>query len=100
MNKDRYNSLPDNLKAVIDANSGLEFSASAGKQMQADDAGPMKATQDRGNNVISLTPDQVAEWKGAADKTIKDWVAEMDTKGLDGSSLLEKARKLIADNTK
>jgi TRAP-type C4-dicarboxylate transport system substrate-binding protein len=27
MNKDRYESLPDDLKAVIDANSGLEFSA-------------------------------------------------------------------------
>ncbi|PLW78011.1 C4-dicarboxylate ABC transporter [Cohaesibacter celericrescens] len=100
MNKDRYNALPDDLKAVIDANSGLNFSAFAGKQMQADDAAPRKAAMDRGNTIIDLTPDQVAEWKAAAAKTTTDWVAEMDAKGLDGTGLLSKATDLIAKHTK
>ena len=95
MNKDRYNALPDDLKAILDANSGLEFSAMAGKQTQADDAAPRQTALDLGNNIIELTPDQVAEWKDAADKTISDWVAEMDEKGLDGTGLLKRATELI-----
>jgi TRAP-type C4-dicarboxylate transport system substrate-binding protein len=97
MNKDKYASLPDDLKAVIDANSGLEFSAFAGKQMQSDDAGPRQASVDLGNNIITLTPDQVAEWKTAAQGTIDDWTVEMDEKGLDGTGLRKRVGELIAN---
>ncbi|WP_319533100.1 TRAP transporter substrate-binding protein [uncultured Cohaesibacter sp.] len=100
MNKDRYNALPDDLKAIIDANTGLEFSAMAGKLTQDEDAPPRKMAVDLGNNNIELTPEQVAEWKGAADKTIKDWVAEMDEKGLDGTGLLARATELIEKHSK
>ncbi|SMX29445.1 Sialic acid-binding periplasmic protein SiaP precursor [Pelagimonas phthalicica] len=99
MNKDRYNALPDDLKAVIDANSGLEFSGFAGKQMQMDDAGPAKAAMERGNNIITLNADQVAEWKAAAEATTADWVAEMDEKGLDGTALKARAAELIAKHS-
>ncbi|GAB4576752.1 MAG: TRAP transporter substrate-binding protein [Roseibium sp.] len=97
MNKDRYESLPDDLKAVIDANSGLEFSAFAGKQMQADDAGPRATAVEAGNNIITLTPEQVAEWKSAAQGTIDEWYAEMEAKGIDGKALKARADELMAN---
>jgi TRAP-type C4-dicarboxylate transport system substrate-binding protein len=97
MNKDRYESLPDDLKAVIDANSGLEFSAFAGKQMQADDAGPRAAAVEAGNNIITLTPEQVAEWKAAAEGSIDEWYAEMEAKGIDGKALKARADELMAN---
>ncbi len=100
MNQDRYNALPDDLKAVIDANSGLEFSGFAGKQMQMDDAGPHKQAMDRGNNIITLDEAQVAEWKAAAAATTEAWVAEMDEKGMDGTALKARAAELIAKHTK
>lgn len=100
MNKDHYNSLPDDLKAIIDANSGLEFSAMAGKLTQDQDVPPRKIAVDLSNNIIELSPDQISEWKGAADKIIKDWVAEMDEKGFDGTGLLARAKELIEKNTK
>ncbi len=99
MNKDRYDSLPDDLKAIIDANSGLEFSAFAGKQMQADDAGPKQQAIDMGNNLITLPPEEVAAWKAASQPTIDAWIAEMDEKGLDGTGLRAKALELIEKNT-
>ncbi|POF28403.1 TRAP transporter substrate-binding protein [Roseibium marinum] len=97
MNKDKYESLPDDLKAVIDANSGLEFSKFAGKQMQADDAGPRKAAIDMGNNIITLTPEQAAKWEAAAQGTIDEWTAEMDVKGLDGTGLRKRAAELMSN---
>jgi len=99
MNKDRYDALPDDLKAVLDANSGAEFSAFAGKQMQADDAPGRAAAVALGNTIVTLTPDQVQEWRDASAGTIDAWVAEIDGKGLDGTGLLEEAKALIAKYT-
>ncbi|WP_372884058.1 TRAP transporter substrate-binding protein [Shimia sp.] len=96
MNQQRWDALPEDLKAVIDANSGAEFSAFAGRQMQADDAPSHKQAMERGNNIITLNPEQVAEWKAAAQPTSENWVAEMDDKGMDGTGLRARALELIA----
>ena len=96
MNKDRYNALPDDLKAVIDNNSGLEFSGFAGKQMQADDMPSYEAAKAAGNNIITLSEEQAAEWKAAAEATTAAWTKEMDDKGLDGTGLRKHAAELIA----
>ncbi len=100
MNKDKYNSLPDDLKAVIDNNSGLEFSAFAGKTMADADAPSMKLAMDRGNNIITLTPEQVAEWKAAAAGVEASWIEDLNKTGLDGQAVVDQARALIAKHTK
>jgi len=99
MNKDKWESLPDDLKAVIDKNSGLEFSAFAGGQMQRDDAPVREAAVARGNAVRTLTPEQVAEWQKAAEPVKTAWLEEMKEKGIDGDALLKKATALIKKHT-
>lgn len=99
MNKDRYEALPDDLKAVIDANSGLEFSALAGRTMQEDDAPERQKAVDLGNDIVTLTPEQVEPWKAAAAGTIETWIADMDGQGLDGTGLFQRAQDLIGENT-
>ena len=55
MNEAKYNSLPDDLKAVVDANSGLEFSIFAGGT-QADADGPARALAlENGNNIVTVS---------------------------------------------
>lgn len=100
MNRAAYDKLPDDLKAVIDANSGLEFSAMAGKASQAADDPARQMAVDLGNSIVTLTPEQVAEWKAAAQPTIDAWVAETAAAGFDGAAMLEEARALMAANTK
>ena len=97
MNKAKYDALPDDLKAVIDANSGLETSGWMGKVMQDYDAPAREAALDLGNNVITLTEEQAAEWKEAASGTIDSWVQEMDDKGLDGTGLRARSLELISE---
>jgi TRAP-type C4-dicarboxylate transport system substrate-binding protein len=99
MNKDKYESLPADLKAVIDDNSGLELSAFAGKQMQADDAPPREKALADGATVIKLSDEEIGRWKEAAAKTTQAWIADMDEKGLDGSGLYKRAQELIKENT-
>lgn len=99
MNKDKYDSLPDDLKAVIDANSGAEFSALAGKTMADYDAPSRQIAVDRGNTIIELTPEQVDAWKAAAAPVIEQWKAEMTAQGIDGADLVQRAEALIAKYT-
>jgi TRAP-type C4-dicarboxylate transport system substrate-binding protein len=100
MNKDKYDLLPDDLKAVIDSNSGEDFSAFAGKEMQAADQQGLDFAKNRGNNIIDLNADQVAQWKSAAAPIEAWWVDEVKGAGLDGQALLDEAKALIAENSK
>jgi len=99
MNTASYERLPDDLKAVIDANSGLEFSAFAGRQMQSDDGPSREAAAAAGNNIITLPDEEVETWRSASQAVIDAWVAEMDEKGLDGTGLLAEARAAIAKHS-
>ena len=95
MNKGKYDALPDDLKAIIDANSGLEFSAQAAATTAAADAGPRQAAVDRGNNIIELTAEQSAEWQAVAESTVEAWVEQVTADGIDGQALLDSARAAI-----
>ena len=99
MNKDKYESLPDDLKAIIDEHTGEDFSAMAGKLQAGADVPSRKLAEDMGNNIIDLTPEQVAEWKDAASGTEAKWIEEMDGKGFDGQALVDQAKSLIEENT-
>ena len=96
MNNDSYQALPADLQAVIDANSGLEFSAFAGRTQQNDDAPGRALAQERGNTIITLTDQQVAAWRAASQPTIDSWIAEADAAGIDGTGLYQEATALIA----
>jgi TRAP-type C4-dicarboxylate transport system substrate-binding protein len=98
MNQAAYDGMPADLQAIIDEASGLEFSAFAGRTMQEYDAPSRELAEDRGNNIITLSPEQVDEWRAAAEPTIDTWIAEMDEAGMDGTGLVERARALIAEN--
>lgn len=100
MNKDKWDALPDDLKKIIDDNSGEEFSAFAGKVMQDYDAPARKVAQDLGNNIITLTPEQVEVWREASAGIEKEWIDEMSAKGMDAEALVQEAKDLIAENTK
>lgn len=92
MNKDKYESLTPAQQAAIDKNSGLEFSIFAGGT-QADADGPSRQIAvDNGNNIITLTGDDVAKWQAAVQPIYKNWVADMNSKGIDGQALIDEAR--------
>ena len=94
MNKDKYDSLPDDLKAVIDENSGLDFSIFAGGT-QADADGPAREIAvEMGNNIITVT--DTSEWEALVRPIYDSWAAEMDAKGMDGQALIEEAQSLMS----
>lgn len=99
MNQAKYDSLPDDLKAVIDENSGLEFSALAGRTMQEYDAPARAIAEEAGNKIIVLDEAEVARWVEASQPVVESWIAEMDGRGLEGQAIVDRARALIEEAT-
>ena len=95
MNKEKYEALPDDLKAIIDQESGEKLSAFAAQVMWDMDPGARKIAADAGNTIVTLDEAEVARWKEAAKPVVERWTADMDAKGMDGKALVEKARELI-----
>lgn len=92
MNKARYASLPDDLKAVIDANSGPDLAAAFGRVMDEGDAPGLEAAA---RNEIVMIEDR-AEWEAVGRAVTQDWIAQANAKGLDGEALVKAAKDAIA----
>jgi TRAP-type C4-dicarboxylate transport system substrate-binding protein len=96
INPARYDSLPADLKKVIDNNSGLAMSAWAGEKGWDAAVEPhRKLAKDRGNTFYQLPEAEFARWVKASENVDDDWVKEVSGKGADGKKLIEEARALI-----
>lgn len=96
MNQAKYDSLPADLKKVIDANSGLATSAWAGEV--GFDAVREKFREDarKAGGVFYTQPDaEYQRWVKASDSVDEGWVADVNAKGADGNKLLSTARELV-----
>ncbi len=100
MNKGRYESLPDDLKKVIDDNSGAALSQWLGEIWEAAE-GPGKAKAGASGEIITMPAAEVAKLRARIEQPVIDrWVAEMKGKSIDGQALVDEARALIAKHSK
>jgi TRAP-type C4-dicarboxylate transport system substrate-binding protein len=100
MNRNTYDRLSPELKAVIDSNSGLELSGQAGRLWEEQKAPARRLAVERGNNVYVVPAAELVNWQRAALPVIDDWIADMGRRKLDGNALLADARALLARNAK
>ncbi len=85
MNKAAYEALPDDLRAILDAESGAAMAQALLSGDVRHDAPGREIAVNAGNTIITLDEAEVARWKAAAQPVIDRWVAEMDAKGIDGA---------------
>lgn len=95
MNKQRYESLPDNLKKVIDDNSGEEFSASIGKAWDNSAPAAKQKAQEHGNTINEISDEGFQSILKAGEKVSTDWVQEVSAKGYEGQKILDRAKELV-----
>ena len=98
MNKARYAALPDDLRRVIDANSGMAAAEMAAKPW--DEQGPVveQMVRRRGNQIIAITEAEKQRWVQATQPVIDAWLAQNRDRGFDAAVLLAEARALVAKN--
>jgi TRAP-type C4-dicarboxylate transport system substrate-binding protein len=95
MNPAKYESLPADLKAVIDRNSGAGFAAIAGKTWDEARAPGRKPAEERGNTFYTLPDAELENWVKASAPLYDEWVAAMEKAGLPGKQMLQDARDLL-----
>ena len=94
MNQAKYDSLPADLKKVIDRNSGQSLSGIAGKAFLQADVEGKKLTTKNTTNVIPKA--ELENWKKLGQPLADAWVADMNAKGKNGKEMLDAAKSLIA----
>jgi TRAP-type C4-dicarboxylate transport system substrate-binding protein len=100
MNKDSYAKLPDDLKKVIDDNSGAALSDWLAEIWDAAELPGIAKAKESGE-VITMSGAEVAKLRAKIEQPVIDrWVGEMKAKGVDGQALVDEARALIAKNRK
>jgi len=95
MNEAKYDSLPPDLKKVIDQNSGAAAAKAFGKQWDASAPPARKLAVDRGNTFYVIPSSELANWEKATAHLDEEWVKDVTAKGHDGKMLLQSARDLI-----
>jgi TRAP-type C4-dicarboxylate transport system substrate-binding protein len=98
MNQAKYDGLPADLRKVIDANSGLEWSREIGKAFDATTEPARKLAADLHGVFDVLSPQEYERWRKATEAVDKEWVSDINAKGGNGQALLDDARALIRKN--
>jgi TRAP-type C4-dicarboxylate transport system substrate-binding protein len=95
MNKDVYESLPDDLKKVIDDNSGMALAKKIGKVWDEAEEPGLEAAQATGAEFYVIEGAELERWKEASHPVIDAWIEQMTATGVDGAALVEEAQSLI-----
>jgi TRAP-type C4-dicarboxylate transport system substrate-binding protein len=91
MNKAAYDRLPKDLKAIIDANSGLPAAGMAGTMWDLQAAAASDVVAQRGDPITTLQPEAVAHWRKAVQPVTDSWLKSMKEQKVDGAKLLASA---------
>jgi TRAP-type C4-dicarboxylate transport system substrate-binding protein len=94
MNKRRYETLPADLKAVIDKNSGQGAAQAAGKIWDDLAVSVADATKSRGNTITQIDKAEAGRWQKATQPVIAAWLKA--SKKIGGEKLLADAKALLA----
>ena len=96
MNKARWNGLPADIKKAFKDASGPDWWQEVGRSGGENDDGGIKVAIKAGNSHITLTQAETDALQNVLEQVVGRWIAEVKGKGIDGTALVAKARKLIA----
>lgn len=97
MNQDSYDKLPDDLKKVIDDNSGMALAKKVGEVFDKHDLLALQSARDQGHEVIDI-PDPLNDpaWRGPLEKGTEKYLKDVSDLGLDAQGVYEKAKAASA----
>lgn len=95
MNQTTYDALPDDLKKVIDDNSGAALATLAGTAFDEAEMTERQKAVDAGNTITVIPEENLGEWQEASQPIIDAWVKAMTEAGHDGQAMVDDARSML-----
>lgn len=99
MNKDKWNSLPQDIRDIMDGIS-REWVDIHGKVWDSSDDEGREFTLERGNEILSLTDEESKRWVAAVQPVIDEYISGAEEKNLPGKQAVEEVQRLIGKNRK
>ncbi len=96
MNKQRFDGLPADLKAIIDQHSGSSIAGEIGAAWDKIEPVGKKIATDKGRTVRQLSPEVTAQFDKLNAALADRWVKEASARGIDAEALLQKAKAAVA----
>jgi TRAP-type C4-dicarboxylate transport system substrate-binding protein len=93
MSRDKYLSLPPELRQVIDDNSGMKLAAELGRLW---DEFETIGRNSYGGTVTFIKDEQYEEWSRQTQPVVEAWIRQQKEQGAGGEMLLKSAKELIA----
>jgi TRAP-type C4-dicarboxylate transport system substrate-binding protein len=100
MNKDKYASLPGDLKEVIDKNSGAMAARMASVPFDKMAKELPDVVKKKGGTIVEISQEEAQRWEKATAPVIDAWIRQVKERNIDGGKLVETARALIAKHEK
>lgn len=95
MNKNVYNKLSPDLKAVIDKNSGMDWSIKAGQSFERLDKKGYEEAQKMGDDITIISDTELAsQWKPILDSVTQEYLDSLEAKGLPAKDVYKRAMEL------
>jgi TRAP-type C4-dicarboxylate transport system substrate-binding protein len=95
MNRKRYESLPDDLRKVIDANSGPALSRTFGADFDFGDSFGRGLVEKAGRTFTTISKAEVERWRATAAPLTAKWIDTLNKRNLDGKKLVDAANTLL-----
>ncbi|SKA78988.1 TRAP-type C4-dicarboxylate transport system, substrate-binding protein [Paucidesulfovibrio gracilis DSM 16080] len=96
MNKDRWESLPDDVrKAIQEVNA--EWIAKHGQAWDEADKVGRAAFLEQGNQIVPLAAEEAERWQNAAAPLLRTYVDEVSARGVDGDAVLRFTRDALQE---
>ena len=99
MNLKKWNALPKDLQAILEAVSEEWVEVHGKTWDQSDDEG-REFTLSKGNEIIPLSEEENKRWEEAVQPIIEDYIAAAEGKGLPGKKAVAQVKELIGTYSK
>ncbi|WP_353111060.1 TRAP transporter substrate-binding protein [Salinisphaera dokdonensis] len=95
MNKQTYERLPDNLKQVIDDNTGMKWARKAGEVFAAEDAAGREQAEGPEHEIVEI-PDPLndPDWGPPLKKATQGYLDELESRGRPSQQVYKQARQI------
>jgi TRAP-type C4-dicarboxylate transport system substrate-binding protein len=97
MNKRKWDSLPENIKKIIDETTGMVMSEEAGKVYDQTDEPLKQLCIKKGMQALELPAEEESKLEKLTLPLRDKWVKEMEAKGAPGQAVLDAAIKFIKE---
>ncbi len=96
MNKQRYDQLPQDIRAIIDDSTGMALSKRLGRIWKDDEKPGRAIAVKRDDPILSLSEVERARWEKVTQTVVDSWIEKVSAMGYDGQALIADARRLVA----